>query len=275
MCAEALLYIWHGDKLVERHGLWLFPGAQERFLVASHEGVDEFYILVRFEGKACLDKISLGVCKKADGTFGPSSLTEGAPSVLEPTEGHVVRIVSIEQDGEPLQHPEDASPFLLNARHIHEVIRKQAGKRDTMSSFETLHAKFGVLRTLEYMEAKKAMESDDCGSAEWETALAVLEDPLVFPWKLANRVAQLGCQHKLADAEHHLMQGGMMHIAENIWLVDESLPLTSHEFAVAARWAVQKSLHGTGSIPRAQMWEPVTVLTHDDTQSVFQLMRMA
>lgn len=273
VCAETLLYLSDGDRLVERYALWLFPRDSERFLVASNgQGVDEFYILVRLEGKATLDKLSLGVCKSAPGTFLPSYASHEAPSGLDPTEGHVVRIVSIEQDGEPLQNPEDASPYLQNARHIREVIRKHAGKCEATSGMQ--HRQFTVLRTTDYLQAKETMESDNCGPDEWEAALRKLDDPTSFPWQLANRVAELGALDKLRDAEGQLLPGGRMHIIEDIWLVNETLPEASSEFLVAARWAVQKSIKGTGSIPRAKLWEPVVLLNHQDAHE-FQLMRMA
>lgn len=280
VCTEVLLYLLDGDKVVERYALWFFPSVRERFLISTNadRGVDEFYILVRLEGKNALDKLSLGVCKSThDGisTFGPASSTPGAPWDPDPTEGYVVRIVSIEQDGEPLQHPEDASPYLQNARHIREVIRKHAGKCDAVSASETLHHKFGVLRTEAYVKAKETLDADECGSDEWEAALHALDDPSAYPWALANRVAALGLMDALADAETRLLPQGKRHIVEDIWLVDESLPLASSEFAAASRWAVQKSIKGTGSIPRAKMWEPLVIFNHDEVSSDFRLMRMA
>lgn len=279
VCAEALIYLSEGNRIIERYALWLFPSDSERCLVASNDkGVDEFYVLVRLEGKARLDKLSLGVCK-SPGTarateFAPSHATQGAPVEVDPTEGHVVRIVSIEHDGEPLQHPEDASPYLPNAKHIREVIRKHAGKCESVSTMAMLHTKFGVLRTQSYLAAKATMDSDDCGPEEWKRALCQLEDPASFPWALANRVAELGALDKLKVAETGLLPGGKVHIADDIWLVDEALPLESSEFLVAARWAVQKSIKGTGSIPRAKLWEPVVMLNHRD-ELEFRLMRMA
>ena len=267
--------MYNGDRLVEHHALWFFPTSQERYLVSSHQGVDEYYVLVRLEGKACLDKLSLGVCKNADGDYGPSSLTAGAPSDIDPTDGYVVRIVSVERDGEPLQDPEDASPYLHQARHVREVIRRQAAKCNDGPT-TTSSGKFGVLRTSEYIEAKELLEADDCDPDDWERCLATLENPSSFPWKLAHRVAELGYQDTLNEAGSRLrLSKGKVHIVDDIWLVDEGLPSASNEFAVAARWAVQKSIHGAGSIPRMQMWEPVVVLGCDDETLVFQLMRTA
>lgn len=272
--AEALLYLSDGDRMVERYALWLFPSESERFLVASNgEGLDEFYVLVRLEGKASLDKLSLGVCKSASGGFLPSFSSHEPPTGLDPTEGHVVRIVSIEHDGDPLQHPEDASPYLQNARHIREVIRKHAGKCNaTPGMMRQQH--FKVLRTTEYLTAKETMESDNCGPDEWDAALRKLDDPDSFPWRLANRVAELGALDKLREAEDAFLPDGRMHIVDDIWLVNETMPSASSEFLVAARWAVQKSIKGTGSIPRAKLWEPIVVLNHQDTPE-FHLMRTA
>lgn len=295
VATEALLYLAHdGDKIIERHALWLFPNPNERYLIASsnEEGhhnhvVEEYYILVRFEGKNSLDKLSLGICKVAKGDthtqthtqtheYTASSSTEHAPLELDPTEGYVIRILSIERDGEPLQQPEHSSPLLQNAKHIQEVVRKHTGKISQIS--ETLHYKFGVLRTTEYLEAKDMLHSDECGTDEWYASLKTLEDQQnetsSYPWKLANRVAQLGLMAKLRLAESQLLQHGKMHITENIWLVDETLPLESSEFVVGARWAVQKSIRGSGSIPRAKMFEPVVLLNHQDKEE-FCLMRMA
>lgn len=278
VAVEALLYLSDGDKIVERYALWLFPSEHERFLIASSDQhVDEYYIVVRMEGKNCLDKISLGVCKSlSDNQYTASSSTPHAPLELDPTEGHVVRIVSIERDGEPLQHPEDASPFLQNASHIREVIRKHAGKCDSISSSETLHYKFGVLRTSEYVAAKEMLASDDCDDEEWHRCLEIVEDPASYkPWELANRVEALGAMSLLRDAESHLLSSdGKMHVIEDIWLVDEELPSESIEFVVAGRWAVQKSIKGTGSIPRAKMWEPLVMFNHQESYE-FRLMRMA
>jgi len=277
VCAEALLYLLDGHEIVHRHCLWIFPSPNARFLSStSGSAVTEYYILVRLEGKNCLDKISLGVCKTlGDNKCSPSRLTPGAPLDLDPTQGHVLRILSIERDGEQLRSPEDASPSLQNARHIREVIRKQAGKCDDLSPSETLHHKFGVLRTEAYVHAKELLETDDCETEEFNSARLALDDPASKPWRLANRVANLGLGARMQVAEKSLLPQGKLHIAEDIWLVDESLPLASSEFACAARWAVQKSIKGTGSIPRAKMWESVVVFSHDGVSSDFQLMRMA
>lgn len=278
VCAEALLYLLDGHKIVERYCLWIFPSPNERFLISTSGDVDEYYILVRLEGKKCLDKISLGVCKTGPDKTRccPSPLTPGAPLDLDPTQGHVLRIISIERDGEQLHSPEDASPFLQNARHIREVIRKQAGKCDVvLSASETLHHKFGVLRTEAYVQAKEMLETDDCGEEEMEAALLALDDPASYPWKLANLLADLGVGARMQEAENSLLPQGKLHIAEDSWLVDESLPLVTSEFAAAAQWAVQKSIKGTGSIPRAKMWESVVLLSDDGASSEFQLMRMA
>lgn len=278
VCCEALLYVQDGDKIVDRFCLWVFPNANERYLISTnHEdgGVDEYYILVRLEGKSCLDKISLGVCRSHSGVFTPSSTTSGAPLDVDPVMGHVVRILSIEKDGDPPQSPEDASPSLSNARHIREVVRKQGGKSDTLSASETLHSKCGVLRTTEYIRAKETMDEDDCSPEEWEAALRVLEDPVSFPWKLAEKVAQQGADvvSRMKEAEERLLPCGKLHICQDIWLVDESLPLISNEFLTSGRWAVSKSILGTGSIPRAMLWE--SVVLHDELCSQFALIRMA
>jgi hypothetical protein len=279
VCAEALLYLLDGPKIVERYCLWIFPSPNERYLISSSEdeSVDEYYILVRLEGKDCLDKISLGVCKTGPDKTRccPSFLTPGAPLDLDPTEGQVLRIISIERDGEQLHSPEDASPFLQNARHIREVIQKQAGKCYGLSPSGTVHHKFGVLRTEAYVHAKEMLKTDDCGAEEFEAALLALDDPASYPWKLANRVADLGLGARMQEAEKSLLPQGKLHIAEDIWLVDESLPLETSEFAAAAQWAVQKSIKGTGSIPHAKMWDSVVLPSHDGASSKFQLMRMA
>jgi hypothetical protein len=277
LCAEALLYVIDGDSIVERFGLWIFPNANERYLISTSDdngGVDEYYILVRLEGKSSLDKLSLGVCRThAAGIFTLPSSTPGAPLDVDPTMGHVIRIISIEKDGDPLQSPEDASPTLSNARHIREVVRKQAGKSDTISASETPHSKFGVLRTLEYMNAMEKMGEDDCSQEEWEAGLKVLEDPEGFPWKLAKIVDEMGAADRMKEAEDRLLPCGRMHLYKNIWLVDESLPLRSNEFLSMARWGVMKSIQGTGSIPRSKMWE--SVVMHDDSCSHFTLVRTA
>lgn len=169
-CVEALLYMVTGDTIVERVCLWVFPNANERYLTSTSDengGVDAYYILGRLEGKSSFDKISQGVCRNHAGTFSPFSSTTGASLGVDPTMGNVLRIISIEKDGDPLQSPEDASPFLSNARHIREVVREQAGKSEPLSESETLYATFAVLRTSEYINAREKMEEDDCSSEEW------------------------------------------------------------------------------------------------------------
>jgi hypothetical protein len=282
VCAEALLYICDGDRIVERYALWLFPSEADRFLVSTcttrddHRRVQEFYVLVRLEGRACLSKISLGVCQTGPESFQSASATPGAPLEVDPTAGHVLRIVSIEKDGEPLHHPEDASPYLQNAKHIREVIRKHAAKCDHLSSSETLHYRFNVLRTRAYLDAKEAIEREDCDSDTWSANITALEDPSSFPWHLANRVSELGTRGTtlLEQAEAALPPRGTVHVVDDIWLVDEELPLSSSEFVVAGRWAIQKSIKGTGSIPRAKMWEPVVVIGREG-HGEFRLLRMA
>lgn len=262
-CAEALVYLVDGDRLVEKYALWLFPSDSERFLVSSNDdGVQEFYVLVRLEGKNCLDKLSLGVCRDTAQQFHHAY---GTLSEIDPTEGHVVRIVSIEEDAQPLSSPEDASPYLQHAKHIREVIRKHAGKCEAGGSASST---FRVLRTQKYLAAKDAIESEDCCPEKWKEALFEIENPASFPWKLANRVAELGKTQTLRDLENR--KETRVHVVDDIYLVTEKLPTTSSEFLAAARWAVHKSIRGTGSIPKAKMWEPVVVL--DET---FQLMRVA
>ena len=276
VCVEALLYVADGDAIVERVCLWVFPNANERYLTSTSDengGVDAYYILLRLEGKSSFDKVSLGVCRNYAGTFSPFSSTIGAPLDVDPTMGNVLRIISIENDGDPLQSPEDASPSLSNARHIREVVREQAGKSEPLSESKTLHATFGVLRTSEYINAKEKMEGDDCSSEEWADALKVLEDASSFPWRLAEKVAEMGFEGRMEEAENELLPCGKLHICENIWLVDERLPLESNECLTTGRWGVMKSIQGTGSIPRAKLWEPV--ILHDDLCSQFALMRMA
>ena len=265
-CAEALLYVVDGDRLVEKYALWLFPSDSERFLIDK----DEFYILVRLEGKDCLDKLSLGVSRNKDGVLCHADKKEEG---VDPTYGQVVRIVSIENDAEPLRNVEDAGPFLHHAKHIRECIRKQAGKCG--DSFSVSSTSFRVLRTKTYLDAKDRLEQGDLGPEEWTKALQEMEDSSSYPWKLVNLVAELGQLEKLRELDG---KGPNLlpreHVVDDIWLVEEQLPLNSSEFIVASRWAVQKSIRGTGSIPRAKMWEPVVVSSSSD-EEIFQLMRMA
>ncbi len=262
MCAEALLYLVDGPRIVEKYALWLFPSDSERFLMSSDDdGVEEFYVLVRLEGKASLDKLSLGVSRDEAGTFRHA---HGKVSDIDPTEGQVVRIVSIEEDGHPLQSPEDASPLLERARHIREVIRKHAGKCEAACAGTST---FKVLRKQQYLAAKQAIETAESGADEWNEALQELESPDAFPWRLSNLVAASGNMDKLHEAG--MRPDFKVHVVDDIYLVQEELPPCSSEFLVAARWAVQKSIRGTGSIPKAKMYEPVVV------HATFQLMRMA
>jgi hypothetical protein len=274
--AEALLYICDGDMIVERYALWLFPRETERYLSATAPDgtVKEFYIVVRLEGQNKLSRISLGVCQTSADTFVTASSARGAPIDVDPTIGHILRIVSIEKDGDPLLDPEFASPFLHNAKHIREVIRKHSAKCTTISSNETVHRKFGVLRTTAFLNAKETMQRDDCDADTWRTSMKALKDRQSFPWHLTNRVASLGAMHVLQQAESLLGTTGKVHIVDDIWLVHEQLPLSSNDFVVSARWAIQKSIRGTGSIPRAKMWEPVVVVNRNEGRE-FKLMRMA
>lgn len=269
VCAEALLYLVDGDRLIEKHALWLFPSDSERFLISRNDnGDEEFYVLVRLEGKACLDKLSLGVCRDKEGGFHDA---HGTLSEIDPTEGQVVRIVSIEEDGQPLPTPDEASPHLQHAKHMREVIRKHAGKCEAGSGSAPA---FRVLRTQKYLAAREIVASGDCGPDEWKAALLEMENPSSFPWRLANRVAQLQQMDKLRELEKASHANGgrgeRVHVVDDIYLVTETLPTATSEFVAAARWAVQKSIRGTGSIPKAKMWEPVVIA--DET---FQLMRMA
>ena len=277
VCAEALLYVVDGDKIVERLGLWVVPSANERFLIStSYEngGVDEYYILVRLQGKNCLDKLSLGVCRTHSGKFSPSFQTPGAPLDVDPTMGHVIRIISIERDGAPLHRPEDADPTLSNARHIRDVVRKAGKPADLISASSTLHNKFGTLRTREYMRAKE-MLAEDCSPEEWGLLMQVLEDPASFPWGLAEKLSEMGTEvvGRMTEAENRLLPCGKLHVYEDIWLVDESLPLESNKLMTAGRWAVKKSIQGAGSIPRAKLWD--SVVMHEDYCSRFILIRLA
>ena len=91
--------------------------------------------------------------------------------------GHVLRIISLEKDGDPHQAPNDTNPSLASARHIREVVRKQHGKHESIGASETLHATCGVLRTKEYIRAMEIMAEDDCSPEDFEEALKVVEDP--------------------------------------------------------------------------------------------------
>ena len=277
VCAQALLYLLQGNTIIERLALWFFPSEHERCLVSqspADASVQEYYIMVRLEGRAGLTKLSLGVCFDGSEYKAPWELPSPPPSP-DPTEGIVLRIVSIERDGEPLKHPEDAGPSLAAASHIKEVVRKHAGKCETLPGGGHLHSGFVVLRTTKYLEAKAVLESDDCGPEEWEKAVRQLEDPESHPWFLARRLEEMGLGDKLVDAEAKLRgMASRVEVAEGIWLVEERVPRESREFVLAARWAVQKSIRGTGSIPKAKMWEPVVLLNREERPE-FRLMRMA
>ncbi len=270
VCAEALLYLVDGSKIVKRHALWLFPSDQERYLVhRAPDGTEELYVLVRLEGKNCLDKLSLGV-QRTSGDYTHA----GTTTSLDPTEGQVVRIVSIEDDVRMLVAPENANFLLDHARHMQQVIAKQESRMSGGAPTDTLHYKFATLRTSEYLEAHDVLQSDNCEADKWEAALHTVETNTDHPWKLANRVVELGAMDVLDKAETSLLSQGRVHVVDDIWVVDESLPLQSIEFLCAARWAVQKAKNGTGSIPKAKMWEPVVMLNHADKPE-FHLMRMA
>jgi hypothetical protein len=136
-CVEALLYVVVGETIIERVSLWVFPNANERYLTSRSDengGVDAYYILVRLEGESSFDKISLGVCRNHAGNFSPFSSTTGAPTM-----GNVLRIISIEKDGDPLQSPVDAIPSLSNARHIREVVRQLLRKHTTHTHAQNTH----------------------------------------------------------------------------------------------------------------------------------------
>lgn len=270
LSAEALIYLMDGSKVVKRHALWMFPSDQERYLVHKEaSGVEELYVLVRLEGKNCLDKLSLGI-RNVSGDYTHT----GTTTSLDPTEGQVVRIISIEDDVKLLVSPENSNFLLDRARHMQQVIAKQESKMSGVPASETLHYQFGVLRTQEYLEAYDVLQSDNCEADKWGEALHTIERNTDYPWKLANRVKELGAMDTLAETEKSLFPQGRHHVAENIWLVYESLPTHSLEFVCAARWAVQKARNGTGSIPRSKIWEPVVMLNHADNPE-FHLMRMA
>lgn len=276
-CTQSILYVNDGPRIIEKYALWLFPSDNERFLVSSSSSssspspndqdtpVHEFYILVRLEGRDKIDKISLGVCKDQHGRF-----TEAQQAItdVDPTEGHVLRIVSIEHDNQDLKGPDEASPHLNQAKHVREVIRKHAGKCDANANARPI---FTVLRTQAYLDAKALLDNDYTDPDQWTQALAELEASRSNPWHLVNRVAELGAINKLKDAKTSTT--GNVHIVDDIWLVSETTPTSSSEILVAARWAVLKSINGTGSIPRSKLWEPVVVSRGND--EVFQLMRMA
>lgn len=77
----------------------------------------------------------------------------------------------------------------------------------------------------------------------------------------------------MKEAEDRLLPCGKLHTCEDIWLVDESLPLISNEYLTSGRWAVSKSFQGSRSIPRAMLWE--SVVLHDELSSQFALIRHA
>jgi hypothetical protein len=188
--------------------------------------------------------------------------------------GKVLRIISIEKDGDPLQSPVDAIPSFSNARRIRGVLLQEAEKWSPVSGSEMLHTTFTVLRTSEYINARKKMEEDDCSSEEWVDAFNVLEDASSHPWRLAEKVAEMGFAGRMEEAENRLLLPcGKLHICENIWLVNERVPLVSNEYLTTGMWGVMKSIQGTGGIPRAKLWE--SVIVHDDLCSKFALIRMA
>ena len=88
---------------------------------------------------------------------------------------------------------------------------------------------FYVLRTEAYLHAKEILETDDRGTEEMEAARLSLIDPASDPWKLASRVADLGLEARLrVCSEIIMLHQGKVHIAEDIWLVTESLPRMPH-----------------------------------------------
>jgi hypothetical protein len=280
-CAQALLYTLQESTIIERLALWFFPSEHQRYLTSCSSldpTVKSYYVVVRLQGSASLTRLSLGVCFDGTEYKAPWELADPPPSP-DPREGIVLRIVSIERDGEPLKRPEDAGPSLAAAGHIKEVVRKHAGKCETLSAGQSLHTRFAVLRTAGYLEAKATLESDDCGPADFERAIRRVEDPEEHPWRLAQRLEEMGLGDRLADACDRLREqvgASRVEVAEGpgIWLVHEEVPRESREFVVAGRWAIQKSIRGTGSIPKAKMWEPVVLSNHQE-RSEFRLLRMA
>lgn len=286
---QALLFVYAGGDRIDQHAcVWLFPDESQRFLACVHENGKEYYVIVRRQGQRTLDKISLGVCEQ-DGVFYPSRTAHGAGSgtevqVIDPEVGVVVRIVSIEKDGDPLLRPHEILAVPSMARHIADVIRKQTAKCGAIASSENLHGPLLVLRSKAYLDARDKLVTDDCAADEWHAALEAMHADPASPWDLVNRVASLGLMDRLTERAAELDKvvaasqvgtgDARVHVVDDIFLVEETLPLASHEFVVAAPWAVRKSIKGTGSIPKSKMWEPVVVQTRQGHET-FQLVRFA
>jgi hypothetical protein len=64
----------------------------------------------------------------------------------------------------------------------------------------------------------------------------------------------------MEEAENKLLPCGKLHICENIWLVDERLPLVSNECLTTGWWGVMKSIQGTG-IPEPSCWSLLSCTT--------------
>lgn len=289
LAVQALLFVQQGDRIYQHACVWFFPDEGQRVLVRARGDVRHFYVVVRKQGESALDRLSLGVCERR-GAFSPAHAAfAAAPCAsdeddIDPVgKGVVVRIVSVERDGEPLlKAPEIlATPSL--ASHVGEVIRKHGGAKCTTSiaSAESLNGTFLVLRTKAYLDALHKVESADCAAADWHAALEALQAEAASPWDLANRVARLGKMDQLvecaASLERERRPHRCVHVVDDIYLAQETLPPESREFVVAAHWAVRKSIKGTGSIPKSKLWEPVITRkpASQGGGEYFQLMRFA
>ena len=255
-CTEVLLYMVDENEFKKAKGVWTFPSDAHRSITSTSEcgDVEDYFVYVRLEGRKRFDKVLFGMCRKNAGGL--------EQIVLPPIKSQLVRIISIEKEGDPLRSINDFRTSLSNAQHVQNLATKY---RDVGRGQDSLTgSKHVVIRTSEYLAANEAMKNDQ---GDFNANYTVMEDQLSTPWKLAKKLEDVGLVlvDRVDKPNASLPSGGKALVYDNIWLVEETMSCSSNEFLMTGRWVVENSIDGNGSIC-AKLWD-AAIVEDDQTSS--------
>ena len=262
--SEVVVTLSLDTDLVDRLGVWAYHDDTARYMTmtASSQDMEEYYIWVRMEGADAFCRVSLGVLHRpSEGSF---TFPEAPDNLIDPTPGHVVRIVSIEESG-----CNGTLGELTSARHLSEVIRKQAGWCDSLPEGGAVPT-FAVLRSRAYMDALREMTEPDCSARQWLRSMEDVDSTEEIPWSFVNLLAedQLSLIGRLARS-FGPASTQPKELTDDFWLVMETLPQSTNVDSCA--YSAARKSAGSNSIPTAKVWD-VVVMRNAQDQEEFVLL---
>lgn len=127
---QAVLFLARGEILETMVGIWTFPYQEQRYGVVESDEDDsvEYCIVFRPQGGNEFIRLSMGIVKTAEGEFVQAQKN---PILGDEYRGFVMRIVSIEKNGEMLPSVSNIAGFLSEAFHMSDVIGRQYTSSET------------------------------------------------------------------------------------------------------------------------------------------------